>query len=132
VLTSPFAVFNTTTSIRLNVSFPFTELNQNNATLSVYKTNSLGHVERFLATFQPPSTRSYDEKTSATSDGSYEFHVCLPSGVYRLMFVGSRSDSSNVNASTNALPLIVINSIQTSTNSACYSWDTAIAAGNFM
>jgi hypothetical protein len=130
VLTSPFAVFNTTTNIRLNVSFPFTELNQNDATLSIYNTNSLGHVERLLATFQPPSSRSYDMQTSATSDGSYAFDVCLPSAVYRLMLVGSRSDSANVNGTTNALPLIVINSIHTSTSSACYSRDAAITAGN--
>jgi hypothetical protein len=131
VLTSPFAMFNTTTSIRVNVSFPFTELNQNNATLSIYNTNSLGHVERLLATFQPPTTRSYEMKTSAASDGFYEFDVCLSSGdyrVYRLMFVGSWSASGNAHGSTNELPLIVINSIKTTTSSACT--DTIFTAGS--
>jgi hypothetical protein len=132
VLTSPFAVFNTSTSIRLNVSFPFTKANQNNALLSIYNTNSLGHVEKLLATFQPPSNRSYVLKANATSGGFYEFDVCLPSGFYRLMFVGSRSANETVRSSTNILPLIVINSIQTFTSSACYFLDTAIAAGNFL
>jgi hypothetical protein len=113
VLTSPYANFENVTSVRLNVSFPFNNLTQNNALMKICTTNSLGNVNRVLATIHPPAGRSYDMSSSGTNDGFYVFDICLPPGTYRLLIIGSGADNSTVIRSGNVTPYIFIHSIET-------------------
>lgn len=115
LLASPVATFHNHTVLRLNVSFPFNNVSKNYAALHIYNSTVLGHIDRLLATAQPPLKRAYDVTRSGTTDGYYDFEVCLPSGTYALMFLGSMSETSedqrNANSASGSSPIIIIHSV---------------------
>lgn len=134
VLTSPVAIFHNNSVIRVNASFPFDEVNRNTASLNVYMTTVLGHVDYRLASIQPPQKRSYDVASSGTVDGFYMFDICLPSGTFGLAFIGFSTNYTMKAGLKVRLSLATINSITAvdHTLSCITGYRTNQCSGNYI
>lgn len=118
VLMSPFVEFQNNTLVRINVSFPFNELNQNRVKLIIYRSNSVGIVDKYLATVQPPVSRSYEITGNETNDEYFIYDFCAPAGSYNMLFIASWPDNVTVDSSADVTPSIVISSIETRNGSS--------------
>ena len=97
LLTSPIATIDNHASAQLNVSFCFDrDVSSTNSKLLVFKTSRLGHVDQLLTTVQPSTGQPCNQVVD----------ICLPPGIYSLVFVGSTDTDS----------LIAINGVQLFTN----------------